>query len=624
MKTKLTFLFLLLIASAQLRAQAPNLTFTPIITSGLVSPMFITNCNDDRLFIVEQDGRIRIKHPGVTALDTFMDINGLVSCCGERGLLSMAFHPDYKNNGYFYVNYTNNTYKTTIARYSVNPADSNKALLNSASILLTIHQPYSNHNGGQLQFGPDGYLYIGTGDGGSANDPQNRAQNKDSLLGKMLRIDVNHGLPYTIPLDNPYVNVPNARDEIWTIGMRNPWRFSFDRLTGDLWIGDVGQGAREEIDFQKAGTGGGDNYGWRCWEGTLSTGLSGCAGVINQHPPVYEFPHTSYCSVTGGYIYRGAQYSKMFGHYFFTDYCNPQIQSLIDNGAGGYTHYNLASISNADLVSFGEDMFGELYVARLSNGWIYKIQDTTCLPVAFIASTDTLNVCDSVTTLSTPKGQDFVYQWTDSTGTSLGQTNALTINTNGWYHVSVFNLAFCSNSDSVYVNLLGPPPAASFSGLDTFYCNYFSADTLIGSPSGGVFSGAGITNSVFDPAIAGVGTYIINYEFTDANNCKSRSNSIVRVDACVSVTEISGVGVLNVYPNPVKNVLQIDLEAKRNQQALFQLTDVAGRMVEQKNVSIAAGKNNSTFDMQQLDAGVYLLHLQFEGTSLTRKIVVEK
>jgi glucose/arabinose dehydrogenase len=248
------------------------------VASGLASPVGIYHAGDGsrRLFILQQAGQILI-HDGAQVRPTpFLDIATLVSCCGERGLLGLAFHPDFASNGLFYVNYTNTAGDTVIARYRVSD-DPNAADPGSAQILLTIVQPFANHNGGQLAFGPDRFLYIGMGDGGSGGDPDNRAQNLGDLLGKLLRLDVDGGVPYAIPASNPFRNTPGARPEIWAWGLRNPWRFSFDRLTGDLFIADVGQATREEVDFQPASSHGGENYGWRLMEGTLCFNpASGC------------------------------------------------------------------------------------------------------------------------------------------------------------------------------------------------------------------------------------------------------------------------------------------------------------------------------------------------------------
>ena len=249
----------------------------------------------------------------------FLYIESIVSSIGERGLLSVAFHPNYKNNGNFYVNYTNTIGDTVVARYSVS-ADPNVADRDSSIILLTIPQPFSNHNGGGLQFGPDDYLYIGMGDGGSAGDPQNNAQNKGSLLGKILRIDVDSSFPYAIPSGNPFVGNPLARDEIWALGLRNPWRFSFDRLTGDLFIADVGQGSWEELNFQLVKSSGGENYGWRMMEGSQCFNPPANCNDGTLTLPILEYDHTLGCSITGGFRYRGNSNPQLYGIYIYGDF----------------------------------------------------------------------------------------------------------------------------------------------------------------------------------------------------------------------------------------------------------------------------------------------------------------
>lgn len=305
----------------------------------------------------------------------FLDLTGLISTGGERGLLGLAFHPDYLNNGYFFVNYTNVSGATVIARYQVS-ADANVADAASATIILTIAQPYSNHNGGHIAFGADGYLYIGMGDGGSANDPEARSQNPLVLLGKMLRIDIDNGLPYSIPVTNPFYGQSDTLPEIWALGLRNPWKFSFDNSTGDMWIGDVGQNAYEEIDFESAGSPGGSNWGWRCYEGNNATSFtSGCQPVS-----FYDFPakvHThaeGYCSITGGVVYRGLDYPSLSGIYFFADYCDGDITTLVPNGSGGWIENNLYA-AGAGIVAFGLDLNGEIYVVKNTNN-IFKLEDT--------------------------------------------------------------------------------------------------------------------------------------------------------------------------------------------------------------------------------------------------------
>jgi len=342
-----------------------------LFKDGFSSPVDIQNSGDDRLFIVEQGGRIKILNAdGTINPDPFLDISSLVSTGSEKGLLGLAFHPNYTNNGYFFVDYTNNSGDTQIARYSVDDSNSNIADPDSAFLIINAEQPYSNHNGGCIQFGPDGYLYIGLGDGGSGGDPQNRAQNLETLMGKLLRIDVDNmadGNNYAIPTDNPFVENPDALDEIWAYGLRNPWRFTFDSTTNDLWIADVGQGDIEEVN--KAGINdAGLNYGWRCYEGSEPYNTSDCPDPSELTFPIAEYTHSGgNCSITGGYVYRGTTYTDISGLYFYADYCSGDI-GTVDDAFNLINHGNFGD----NWSSFGEDINGELYIAGLS-GSIYKI-----------------------------------------------------------------------------------------------------------------------------------------------------------------------------------------------------------------------------------------------------------
>lgn len=368
---------LVFIAANPLFAQL-TIELEPFI-SGLNQPIAIRHAKDDRIFIVERRGAIRIVNAeGQLVSKAFLDIDAQVSPPnGERGLLGLAFHPAYADNGYFFVNYTNNQGNTVIARFSVKPDNANEADSGSEKILLTINQPFSNHNGGDLAFGPDGYLYIPMGDGGDGGDPQNFAQNRQSLLGKMLRINVNEGDPYSIPPDNPFIENATTADEIWALGLRNPWRFSFDRLTGDIWIGDVGQGNWEEVSRQSADSQGGENYGWRCYEGNGNFNLNGCSDRSDYTFPVHVYTSDDAfgagCSVTGGYVYRGAEFPALFGHYIYADYCSGRFWSLKPDEQGGWINTELLNGSNFNFATFGEDQDGNLYVAGLTDGIVYKI-----------------------------------------------------------------------------------------------------------------------------------------------------------------------------------------------------------------------------------------------------------
>ena len=333
------------------------------------SPVEIKNAGDERLFVVEKSGKIKILNQNGSVNSTpFLDIEDRVSTnANERGLLGLAFHPNYPENPFFFVNYTNNSGATTISKFSVS---ANQDIANdSETILLEINQPYANHNGGCINFGPDGNLYIGMGDGGSGGDPQNYSQNTESLLGKMLRINVNSGA-YSIPENNPY------GDEIWSVGLRNPWKFSFDSLNGDLWIADVGQNEFEEINMVQNNPAN-INYGWRCYEGNEPYNLSGCPDEGLTFP-VSTYSHYSSgdfkCSITGGYVYRGNQISGLNGVYFFADYCSGEIGLLSKNENDEWNMSLAFPNINGSWVSFGEDINGELYIASI-NGGVYKIID---------------------------------------------------------------------------------------------------------------------------------------------------------------------------------------------------------------------------------------------------------
>jgi glucose/arabinose dehydrogenase len=353
------------------------------LASGLGSITSIAAAADSRLFLTLASGRIVI-WKGTRVLRTaFLDISSRVSCCGERGLLSVAFHPDYASNGLFFVSYTDAAGNLVIARYRRSAAKPNRADASSGVVLLTIPYPANaDHHGGQLQFGPDGYLYAGIGDGGSAARPNRSAQRDDVLLGKILRLDVNANAArppfYGIPPSNPLAATPATRGEIWAKGLRDPWRFSFDRLTGDLYIGDVGQSVREEIDFQPGSSRGGENYGWKIMEGSLrrTAGSSGRpAGSEPQapeglRPPILEYGHDSGdCAVAGGYVYRGKGDPRLAGVYFYGDYCTGHIW-----GDG-----QLTNVVAPNLTTFGQDSKGELYVAT-GKGVLYRM--VSPLPVA--------------------------------------------------------------------------------------------------------------------------------------------------------------------------------------------------------------------------------------------------
>lgn len=332
-----------------------------LIAGGLNRPVDIQPANDStgRLFIIEKYGVIRVYENGGLLTEPYLNITDRVDDSGnEMGLLGLVFHPDYEQNGFFYVNYTGDRGNTRISRFQ---ASGNSADAISETILLMVEQPFPNHNGGALAFGPDGYLYAGLGDGGLAGDPYKNGQNTTTLLGKILRIDVNNGNPYAIPSDNPFGN------EVWAYGLRNPWRFSFDRATGDLWIGDVGQGEWEEVDYLPVGSQGGANFGWSIMEG--NHGYDGQAQPALLLPAVEYSHNEGGCSITGGYVYRGAM-PEWEGIYFYGDYCTGYIWGLFHSN--GAWQNQLLFDTDVTITSFGQDESGEIYLAS-DNGSIYQL-----------------------------------------------------------------------------------------------------------------------------------------------------------------------------------------------------------------------------------------------------------
>jgi glucose/arabinose dehydrogenase len=341
------------------------------IARDLPLPTSIKSAGDgtDRLFVTLQEGQIRVLEDDQLLPEPFLDVSQLVSCCGERGLLDVAFHPSYGENGLFFVNYTDVEGHTVVARYRVSD-DPNRADADSAEIVFRVEQPFGNHNGGQTKFGPDGYLYIALGDGGAGGDPQNHGQNTMTLLGSLLRIDVDGGEPYLVPEDNPFVGVENAHDEIWAYGLRNPWRFSFDRESGDLWIADVGQNTREEVNVQPASSPGGENYGWNIMEGSLCFPPGSDCDPSGLVLPVLEYETGENCAVTGGYRYRGEDIPALEGAYLYGDYCSGRIWGASqENGAWSSEELLHTSLR---ITSFGEDERGEIYLAN-HGGTVHRL-----------------------------------------------------------------------------------------------------------------------------------------------------------------------------------------------------------------------------------------------------------
>lgn len=616
MKKYLPFLYFFLCSALLLQAQ-PQIELQEV-GSGFFRPVDITNMGDERLFITQQAGLIRILLPeSGTVLGTpFLDITDRVNSSGnERGLLGLAFHPDYLNNGYFYVNYTGAGGHTRISRFELNAGNPNQADPDSELILMTVNQPFSNHNAGALEFGPDGYLYITMGDGGSGGDPGNRSQNPLERLGKMLRIDVDNtdaGLNYGIPASNPFVNTADTLSEIWALGLRNPWRFSFDRLTGDMWIGDVGQNAWEEINFQPADSPGGENYGWRCYEGFATFNTSGCGPANAYVAPVMTYQTgVQGCSVTGGFVYRGCAYPEMYGYYLYADYCSGRFWSLFPDGAGGFENTLLADLANNQFVSFGEDAQGELYVAALGQGRIYRVADASGAEYAYeVGSVST--TCEQAA-----DGELFV-NWTgDGAEPSMiewsnGETGALLSEvTQGNYFVEVTGPNGCTWSNIVTVEAgVLPIPMVFFQGdtlvIDQVYETYqwyFNGSPITGG-----------TDAFHIPIFEGI--YFLEASVGD---CDVYSEEIE-----VMITDIDGtlpdMHRLLIAPNPFRDVLRIQWELNTPQDVHLEIIDASGAVVWIRDYqpTLFVSEELRLFDGK---AGIYFVRIRVGDQQLMRKVI---
>lgn len=622
MKKIILVLLVLIVASANAQ---PTISLTTWAT-GITRPIEVQNCGDDRVFVVRQAGVILVYDTAGVALSTpFLDIQSIVYDGGnEQGLLGLAFDPDYKNNGYFYVDYTNNssTHNTTISRFTVSAADSNVADPSSEVILKVIYQPYSNHNGGCVRFGPDGYLYIGMGDGGSGGDPGNRAQNMHILLGKMLRLNVHDSSANYIPSTNPFaLDTTNGSPEIWDYGVRNPWRFNFDKVTGDLWIADVGQNLWEEVDFEPYGSTGNLNYGWRCKEANHDYNTSNCAGISNFTYPIWEYPHGTACSISGGVVYRCPDNAALWGKYLFADYCSGVISSLLENGQPLFDCDTLLDYTNNIIASFGEDKWKRVYVCGEGNSTVYRLNVTSpsCNPVAFIEHLgDTIETCEGGT-LHAYEFPGFQYAWTYN-GVNVNSTlPTIPVSGSGYYQLIVTQGACTGVSDSVYVNV--HVVTATIGGLLGTYAQNDAPVTLTGTPSGGVFSGAGVTGNIFDPTIAGVGAHEVYYTYTDAAGCSATDTAVTSIVS--GINELPAFTSLTIIPNPSKGEFNIQLHGFRNEKIQISVLDISGRVINQFGYEMKTGANNFPMKLN-LAEGVYMMQWKSSTETGVRRIIIQK
>lgn len=557
-------LFICLAANITIAKAQPEIGYQTV-TSGLNNPIdVVTAPGDSRLFIAQQNGLIRIWNG--TALSDFINIGSVLTnpAGGEQGLLSIAFHPSYNTNRYFFVWYTNTTGAVTLARYRRNAINPDIADVASAQVLLSIPKPgspyFTNHNGGKLLFGTDGMLYIGTGDGGSGGDPFGNAQNGNSLLGKMLRLNVNSfatSAPfYDIPLDNPFLAPADGiLDEIYAIGLRNPWRWSFDRANGDMWIGDVGQGLWEEVNWLPAGSTAGVNYGWKCYEGAHIYSGGGCSPT-DTISPVFEYGHnntTGGFSITGGYVYRGSEFPTLQGYYLTTDYVSTNLWLIKPNGTGGFTSTQQSGVFN-NISSFGEGADGTLYAVRRSNGTLYKVIVTSVVPVTLTRFIGTPNI-----------GYN-----------QLSFASSAEINTNA-YHIEYST----NNQQFIRVGLVAANRIASGSSY-----NYRHNVNSLG-------------NAYYRLAIE------------DVDGSIRYSETIHLVS-----TDVKGV---KIYPTVINNGL-VNVVLSKPVKSI-QLMNSNGAMVFQKNMLGMAG--SIPVYLPTLPAGVYVLSVMGNGFTEKEKLIIQ-
>jgi glucose/arabinose dehydrogenase len=639
--------FCFLIISCQLSAQ--KLAAIPYV-SGVNAPIELENCGDDRLFVEERGGKIRIINADGTLRSTpFLDITSKISSAteGEEGLLGLAFSPDYKSNGKFYVDYTglvSGKLTTFIQEYKVSQSDSNVADPTTALTILTQLQPFTNHNGGNLMFGKDGYLYISFGDGGSGGDPYGNGQNKKTFLGKILRIDVSNSSssqPYVVPSSNPFSSdtTSGIKKEIWTYGVRNPFRCSVDRLTGDLLIADVGQNKVEEIDFQKANDSGGKNYGWNIVEGdSCYNPASGCNknGITM---PIYEYFHNGgSAAIIGGYVYRSAQSKSLWGQYLFTDEVLKFLDAFhLENGivSGSVNHLISAAQAKGNPVAFGEDKYGDQYIMFYGNGTVYKLQDTNYLrrPKAYVTSND---LGGGSFLLQGLAGKNLTYQWLKGSVPVPGEVSSMfTTSVLGSYTLEVTNsLGFKDTSDAFLlgtsIDLISFSVQKNFG--NTIALNWQTDSEL--NISGFtiqrrknneiVFSNIGFVGS---KAINGFSNTMFNYNFIDSSTSDYSKLfyrlQILHADSSLSYSdtryltmETEANGFL-LFPNPASHFINVYLN-QFSIPVLLRLYDATGKEL----FSQILDSQNSIISLPS-SKGIYILQIgDSKGRNPTRKKLV--
>ena len=591
-----------------------------LIAAGFTEPVDIVHAGDDRLFIVERTGKIKILFPD-SSVTTFLDITSNVgSEGGEQGLLGLVFHPEYATNGYFYVNYTDLLGDTHISRFSVSGADPDVADPFSELNLIFMDQPAANHNGGDLNFGPDGYLYIFMGDGGGAG--HNRSQQIiDNKFGKILRLDVDGGTPYTIPSDNPYVGIPGD-DEIWAIGLRNPWRCNFDRLTGDLFLADVGSESWEEINVIKSDTAEFFNFGWKCYEGNMLRPGPLCDTIIADFDfPVFVYPHdidSGGFAITGGFVYRGSEFPDLYGKYIFCDYVSGNFWTMEENASGFWTTEFYGYVVD-HITSFGEDVNGELFACVNQTGNIYKIIDN-CesfnLSAAITdASASTINN-GSVNLILSGGQSPFTFNW--SNGSTTEDISSLFA---GEYNVIVNDNIGCSKLLTATVDNLCGPATGIISTPSTNSVNINWDD--VGSVGYRIFYkpvGPGSFTQINTPVsninISGL-IPSTNYTFKIKNKCPG-APGIFTTNGNFTTLPLKNDGgdvenSIIIYPNPANDIIYYNGLTEMN---LISVSDINGRIVKSQVAEI-----NGFMEIADIAAGIYIIKFKSESGEMIYKFV---
>ncbi len=649
---------------------------------GFDRPADIAHCGDERLFVAEQSGMIWILAANGEKLPApFLDLRNKVGAIGEeQGLLGIVFHPNYTENGFFYLNYTQPGGNTRIARFTVSANDPNQADPASEQVLMDIAQPFANNNGGGLKFGPDGYLYIGMGDGGGEGDPFKNAQNLNSLLGKLLRINVDNDSPYSIPPSNPFVGTSDALGEIWALGLRNPHRFSFDAATGDLWLGDMGKDKWEEIDRQPASSMGGENYGWRCYEGNEDYSVAGCDATSSMAFPAYQYPnfHTVGCGVVGGYVYRGCGSPALYGTYIFTDRCTGRIWGMAPNGGVR----ELAHFPESHFSAVGENSVGELFLVGNGDGTVYKLASTASTVTVTPETCAAAN--DGQIQFNLPTDQLAAFAWSDGS-TQSSRTDLAP----GIYSVTVTTTTGCEFSEAVEIMAQPGPftpmltvtdascaqasngqasfniPTDQFSQIiwsdgstaanrtdlspGTYIVTVLAANGCVYDELVEILAGAGPDEPVvllgqdsllYTEAVAAQYQWLFNgtpvagatHQTLQATESGEYSVQITTAEGCgatsaavtINLTSLSvealGFQSVALAPNPFDGYLFLKLEAAENLDFTIRIMDASSKTHLQQGLR-SNGRFEQHFDLRELPAGIYLFTILTEKGEWSRKLI---